>query len=92
MSVKTVKVCDRCRAHRATAVRRENGKRKNYCRGCVAFMLGAIPESQAPRPTAAIAKLVDGQLEVHTGPTQTGYLERRVLASNDEVALTLGDA
>ena len=43
-------------------------------------------------PIYRIAKLVDDQLEVYTGPTPTGYLERRVFAPTDDVALTLGDA
>jgi Uma2 family endonuclease len=43
-------------------------------------------------PTCWIVNLVDGQIEVYTVPTPTGYRERRVLTSGDEAALILGEA
>jgi Uma2 family endonuclease len=39
-----------------------------------------------------IVNLVDGQIEVYTVPTPTGYRDRRVLTSGDEAALILGEA
>jgi hypothetical protein len=54
MRFNIVLVCSRCGQHRGTIVRREKGKRRGYCRGCRAFLLGAIPESEAPHPSGAI--------------------------------------
>jgi hypothetical protein len=41
-------------------------------------------------PVYWIVNLVDGQLEIHTGATATGYRDRRVSASNEQVPVTIG--
>jgi Uma2 family endonuclease len=41
-------------------------------------------------PVYWIVNLVDGQLEIYTGASATGYRDRRVLACNEQVPVTIG--
>jgi Uma2 family endonuclease len=45
--------------------------------------------SRAAVPIYWIVNLNDGQLEVYSGPTPTGYRDRAVLASNEQVSLII---
>jgi Uma2 family endonuclease len=59
-----------------STVRRDRGEKQ------LAYSCGGVPSHW-------IVNLADGQLEVYTDPGPTGYRDRRVLRSNEQVRLVL---
>jgi hypothetical protein len=67
MPFKPVLVCWRCAQHRAAIVRREQGKRRGYCRECAAFLRGEISEGAAPPERPAITAQRTGWMKLYPG-------------------------
>jgi hypothetical protein len=49
MSFRIVPACSRCGARKAVAMVSKSDKRVGYCRKCAAYLVGIIPEDEAPR-------------------------------------------
>jgi hypothetical protein len=54
MSFKIVTVCYRCGSHRAVVTRSEDGKKRGYCRQCIAFLNGETKDAPPLRHALAV--------------------------------------